>query len=87
MKDSRDYIRDIAEIRAMMERSSKFLSLSGGAGIMAGIYALLGVYIAYEVLGFNPDEASYDSSSGNYFSRMPELILLAFIILLLALGT
>lgn len=87
MKDSRDYIRDIAEIRAMMERSSKFLSLSGWAGIMAGIYALLGVYIAYEVLGFNPDEASYGSSSGNYFSRMPELILLAFIILLLALGT
>ena len=55
MKEKRDYIRDIAEIRSMMERSSKFLSLSGLAGIMAGIYALAGAWIAYHYLGFNPD--------------------------------
>ncbi|MFU8859295.1 MAG: hypothetical protein ACNA8K_02625 [Cyclonatronaceae bacterium] len=36
MKQQQDYIREIAEIRSMMERSVKFLSLSGWAGILAG---------------------------------------------------
>ena len=54
MENKHTYIRDIAEVRAMMERSSKFLSLSGLAGVLAGIYALLGVYIAGNILGFDP---------------------------------
>ncbi|MCK7509004.1 MAG: hypothetical protein MZV70_36545 [Desulfobacterales bacterium] len=60
MKDEKDYIRDIAEIREMMERSSKFLSLSGWAGIMAGIYALSGAYIAYKFMDFNPERIFYN---------------------------
>ena len=59
MKDEQDYIRDITEMRSMMERSSKFLSLSGLAGVIAGIYALSGAYIAYKVFYFNPDEIVY----------------------------
>jgi uncharacterized membrane protein YidH (DUF202 family) len=86
MKKEQDYIQDIAEIRSMMERSSKFLSLSGWAGIMAGIYALLGAYIAYTFLNFHPDELFY-SSLGSSSSSLPEVILLAITILILALGT
>ena len=56
MKEEQKYIRDIAEIRSMMERSSKFLSLSGLAGVMAGIYALAGAFIAYRTFSFNPVE-------------------------------
>lgn len=59
MKEEQDYIQDIAEIRSMMERSSKFLSLSGWAGILAGVYALAGAWIVYHVLGFQPDEIFY----------------------------
>ncbi|HET8865572.1 MAG TPA: hypothetical protein VFM80_07725 [Gracilimonas sp.] len=59
MKEEQDYIKDIAEIRSMMERSSKFLSLSGWAGILAGVYALSGAWIAYSVLEFHPNEAFY----------------------------
>lgn len=81
MKETRDYIRDIAEIRSMMERSTKFLSLSGWAGIMAGIYALTGAWIAYGIWGFNPDNIFYSSSS------LPEVILLAIAVLVLAIGT
>lgn len=33
-----------------MEKSSKFISLSGWSGIMAGIYALIGLYLAMEQL-------------------------------------
>lgn len=41
---------DIKHIRFMMERSSKFLSLSGISGISAGITALLGGCIAHYIL-------------------------------------
>ena len=54
MKNEQDYRRDIAEIRNLMERSAKFLALSGWAGVMAGIYALVGSFIAYRFLNFSP---------------------------------
>jgi hypothetical protein len=86
MKKEQDYIQDIAEIRSMMERSSKFLSLSGWAGIMAGIYALVGAYIAYTL--FNPDAIVYSTiDSGSESSSLPKIIILAFLILILALVT
>ena len=40
-------LRDISAIRSMMERSSKFLSLSGLSGISAGVIALAGAWAAY----------------------------------------
>ncbi len=45
--DSKDYLKDISEIKDMMTKSSRFISLSGFSGILAGIYALIGAYIAY----------------------------------------
>jgi hypothetical protein len=41
---------DLASIRSLMERSSKFISLSGMSGILAGIYALIGAAFAYNIL-------------------------------------
>ena len=88
MKDERDYIKDIAEIRSMMERSSKFLSLSGWAGIMAGIYALAGAWIAYHFYGFNPDKIIYSTTGpGNLSPALPKIIFLAIAVLILAVGT
>ncbi|WP_223833874.1 hypothetical protein [Spirosoma profusum] len=69
-----------------MERSSKFLSLAGWAGIMAGLYALMGAYTAYRVFDFNPDKLVYESSE-NLASNLSKVILLAVVILVLALGT
>lgn len=88
MEKESDYIRDITEIRSMMERASKFLSLSGWAGIMAGIYALAGAYVAYKLLYFNPDEIAYaTAASGNWSATLLKLIALALTILVLAIGT
>jgi hypothetical protein len=84
MKDEKDYNRDIAEIRSMMERSSKFMSLTGWAGIMAGVYALAGAYIAWKVFDFNPDRLQYASESGSGFLNV---FLLAGLVLVLAIGT
>src|SRR5687767_9147741 len=40
----------IRDIRRMMERSSKFVSLSGLSGVAAGVCALIGAYLAAEKL-------------------------------------
>lgn len=88
MKVEQDYMQDIAEMRSMMERSSKFLSLSGLAGVMAGIYALAGAYIAYRFMYFNPDEIVYSTlQSGSVSLSLLKVILLAGTVLVLAVGT
>lgn len=87
MNKNSDYVKDIAEIRSMMERSSKFLSLSGWAGIMAGIYAIAGAFIAFEYLNFNPGYSIGESTDLDSFSSVSELLILGFIILALALST
>jgi len=88
MKEQQDYIRDIAEMRSMMERSSKFLSLSGLAGVMAGIYALLGAFVAYQFLHYNPDRYdSYNTDNGLLSADLLKLIVLALCVLVLAVGT
>jgi len=86
MKEN-NYIQDITEIRSMMERSSKFLSLSGWAGILAGIYALAGALIAYKVFDFNPDKVVFNFAEGNTSALYINIILLATLVLFLALGT
>ncbi len=47
MKNKQDYLEDLAEIRSIMERSSRFLSLSGLSGIFAGFIALAGGILAW----------------------------------------
>lgn len=44
---SEDYLKDISEIKSLMNKSSRFISLSGLSGILAGIYALFGAGYAY----------------------------------------
>ena len=43
----KDYLKDISEIKSIMDKSTRFVSLSGLSGIMAGIYALIGAAYAY----------------------------------------
>ena len=46
----KDYLKDITEIKDMMNKSSRFISLSGLSGILAGLYALIGAYLAKFIL-------------------------------------
>lgn len=41
---------DLQQIKEMMERSSRFISLSGLAGVFAGVYALLGALLASRIM-------------------------------------
>ena len=47
MNPNQDSLHTLHEIRDLMERSSKFLSLSGLSGVFAGIFALIGAAVAY----------------------------------------
>jgi predicted lysophospholipase L1 biosynthesis ABC-type transport system permease subunit len=47
MEREQQSLADLAQIRNLMERSSRFLSLSGLSGVFAGIYALIGAAIVY----------------------------------------
>ncbi len=42
----KDYLKDISEIKSIMNKSTRFISLSGLSGILAGVYALIGAAIA-----------------------------------------
>ena len=43
----------LSDIRQLMERSSRFISLSGLSGVFAGIYAIIGAGAAYWYLRIN----------------------------------
>jgi len=53
--EEKELQNELASIRSIMERSSKFISLSGLSGILAGIYALIGVAVSRYF--FNPASA------------------------------
>ena len=48
MNEQNQHLETLQDIKKIMERSSRFLSLSGLSGIAAGICALAGSVIAYK---------------------------------------
>lgn len=71
MDKQKEHLETLSEIRSIMERSSRFISLSGLSGVFAGIFALLGAtdaFIRFN-LGFNSpnyyDYALNDSGETN----------------------
>ncbi len=60
MSSSDQHLDTLTEIRSMMERSSRFISLSGLSGVFAGIFALSGAAAAWVYLYFLGDKAYYE---------------------------
>lgn len=46
------YMEDLQEIRGMMARSSRFMSLSGMSGVIAGLAALIGAWLVWREIQF-----------------------------------
>jgi hypothetical protein len=87
MKKDTDYLQDIEEIRSLMEKSSKFISLSGWAGIFAGVFALMGSYIALTYLDFNPQSLSVDNENNPFQQKQIfSVVQLALLVFLLAIS-
>jgi uncharacterized membrane protein YidH (DUF202 family) len=79
----KDIHAEISSIHDLMERSAKFISLSGLSGIVAGIYALIGAGIGYQLL----QQANGGLVNRNYTTLIVELFIVAFAVLFLSIGT
>ena len=80
---NKDYSQDLSEIRNLMNRSSRFLSLSGTSGIMAGIYAITGAGIA-KIFFFPtfPTQLDYQNTGYAHSQVLPIVIDLLLVLLL-----
>ncbi|MCL2649861.1 MAG: hypothetical protein FWD60_02395 [Candidatus Azobacteroides sp.] len=50
MEANKQELETLQDIRKIMERSSRFISLSGWSGVSAGICALIGAFFAHRVM-------------------------------------
>ncbi|MFV0305283.1 MAG: hypothetical protein ACK5IC_07380 [Moheibacter sp.] len=83
------------EIRSLMERSTRFMSLSGWTGIMAGIYSLIGAVAAYYIIfihnsSFENGRKLYENYAENItdlFSPKNKLLLLIAILVIIFSAT
>jgi len=87
MKETSDYEKDLSSIRTMMERSVKFLSLSGLSGILAGMYALLGSLAVYFVLYYPHSPFDFQFYYVNDEAVVYKLIWIAALVLFFSLTT
>lgn len=78
---------DLAQIRSIMERSTRFLSLSAWAAIMAGVYALIGAVVAYRLIYYSPQMRYQALTEGLLSPGALPLFLTAISVFILAAGT
>jgi hypothetical protein len=86
MSENYQSLEAIQDIRRMMKRSSRFISLSGLSGIAAGFWALLGSFFAYDWIDEyyqNYNEAGYTGTSFQVLKY--NLLSLAIMVLVAAL--
>ncbi len=86
MKES-EIQSELSSIRSIMERSSKFISLSGLSGILAGVYALAGAAIAYFLIYDNGDGSTFYINFKALPVTLIELFATALVVLLASLLT
>jgi hypothetical protein len=86
--NEQQHLQTLSDIKRIMERSSRFISLSGLSGVWAGLTGLAGALIAYSWL--NTYYAAWETRGGysdaDYATLRTKLILLAAGVLLVALA-
>lgn len=84
---SNKYLEDISEIKNMMRKSSRFISLSGLSGILAGVYSLIGAYLANQVIrDIRTDSYAVDSNLLTN-SATEKLLVIALIVITISIIT
>jgi hypothetical protein len=70
MSNETEHVAALRDIRDMMQRSSKFISLSGLSGIAAGTWALAGAWFAARRIGAYYDNYAGYGYTGHEFQRL-----------------
>jgi MFS family permease len=83
----KDIYNELSSIRNLMERSTKFISLSGLSGVMAGIYALIGAFVGYKLVYGNSGDLDYRSHYVTEAAVLWQLLLVAITVLFFSLLT
>jgi hypothetical protein len=83
----KDIYSELNSIRNLMERSAKFISLSGLSGILAGVYALIGAGLGYYVVYGTSGDLDYRDHYVNDEAVILQLFLIAVVVLVLSLTT
>jgi len=84
--EDKDLYNQISSIKKIMERSTKFISLSGLSGILAGIYALIGAWLAYEIIPANivfvpePNRGLFNVYSIGFISELAGIALAVLVL-------
>lgn len=86
MYDQEQQLEALQDIRRLMHRSSRFISLSGLSGIAAGFWALIGTWLAYDWIHEYHMQYNEQGFTGLAFQKLKfSLMLLAVAVLAAAL--
>jgi hypothetical protein len=78
---------ELAEIKSMMERSTRFLSLSGLSGILAGIYSLAAAGLAWYWIYFPSSSWGAGAATLSFREVLNQLLLLGLATLIASVST
>ena len=93
MENQAHGLETLQDIRSMMEKSSRFISLSGWSGIAAGVCALVGAALAYpEIVAYRVAKSGTElvdplrdySASNSHDSLEQKLIIIAAVVFIAA---
>lgn len=89
MKKEDEQLEALHDIRKMMQESSKFLSLSGLSGIIAGCYALIGAYVGQVFISSYglAKQTGKDYEQSDYTLLVVKIALTCILILSASIGT
>lgn len=78
--ETKNYLKDIQDIKQMMSQSTQFISLSGLSGILAGIYGLIGaVYVNNLILQHKDNYITLESDTFKQIALTALIVLVASI--------
>jgi phosphoglycerol transferase MdoB-like AlkP superfamily enzyme len=88
MKSPQEQLDAIQDMRKLMERSSRFLSLSGLSGVAIGVFALMGTTVLYLKLDLHPLENGFqailDTTNPTFSNELFQFIIIDALIVLIA---
>jgi hypothetical protein len=79
--------QELAEIKSMIERSTRFLSLSGLSGILAGTYALIAAGLAYAWIYYPNPPYGFRTTYVLDAETLSKLLVTACVVLIISIAT